>query len=347
MFGDGTLTVRDGELQLSLVAQTAQSRATLNSNFTYDLRDSSIAVEVLQVAGNVTEISLRDPSDASVFMGVQSGELFAFSKGRSLARRAYAAAADRFWRLRADGASLVWETSPDATTWSELARDAVPLDLAWVSLGVSAFTEGATAPAGVARIGSINPSSSSEVAWCPLKAWDDSLGDGRFAPQLGAYADRCNIVEQGGQAVLTVTQQRGYCEVYATRPSDARGGAVAMEVLPAASPLTTGLRLVDSSSRNEILMQVSDTMRFLVKADNVEVLNASAARDPGSQRYWRITLSAPNVAFEVSPDAVTWQTLASASAPALDASELRLERFIYGPDDAAVPATATFGAKLR
>lgn len=343
----GTVAVTGGEVVMTVPANTANSRAQIGSYAHFDLRGRAIVLEVPLVGGRTTEVQLEDPTGAEVYFGMHEGNMFMYSKGRVVKERPYAAATDRWWRARAEGQKLVIETSPDGAEWTELGSDVAPLDLGWVEIEMS-LQGGNNIPAATARWSTVTPGVDPSIKWCPMSSWTESITDNALAPHSGYYGQDCTVVESGGALKISVKSKPEYCVVYSTRPVDARDSEMTIEVTPAPEPGWTRIALSDRGDKNIVSMYSDAIFHFYVEANNNEVLNATGELK-ASYRYWRIVLAAPQVRFEASADRQTWEPLASANAPMLDATALFMERTVYTDSSGNnnLPSTATFGALLR
>jgi hypothetical protein len=343
----GTVAVSGGDLVMTVLANDRDSRAQLASYALLDMSGRAITIEVSAVAGATTEVGLLDPSDAEVYYGVTEGDMFVFSKGRFLQRRPYSATADRWWRVREEGTTMIWETSPDGAAWVFLASDASPINTRWVRLELS-LQAGAATPAGTARWGSINLGVDSTVKWCSLATLEESLTDGTLAPTTGVYGRGCTATESGGKLLLTGSDHGVNCVAYTTRPVDVRDSTLAMEIGASLHPGGTRIGFADWAGRNYVSMEAKDKLYFYVEADDVDVLNAQVARNDATQKFWRIVFAGTQIRFEVSPDGTTWNLAAQApDVPTFDGSALFMERSMYIEENGPLPTTSTFGARIR
>ncbi len=344
--GDGTVAVAGGELVMNIPANRSEARAQISSYAHHDMRGKAITFEVPAVGGVTTEAGLLDPSGAEVYWGMTEGDMFVYSKGRMLKRRSYSATNDRWWRVREEGQTMIWETSPDGAAWTLFASDSAPIDTAWVRLELS-LQGGNMTPAATARWASISAGVDSTVKWCSLAGYQESLTDNDLAPSAGYYGNNCTAVEQDGKLLVTGAEHDVSCVVYTNRPLDVRGAAVAMEIGASAYPGGTRISFGDFASRHYLSMEAKDKLYFYIEAEDNRVFDASSPRDDASQKYWRVAFSGAQIRFDVSADAVTWTTLQQTTVPTFDASAMYFERGMYIEPAGPLPVTSTFGALLR
>jgi hypothetical protein len=342
----GTINYANGEMVMTVPANTDGARAVINSYAALDLRGRSLEFEVTQVGGATTEVGLLDPSDADVFFGMTEGNMFIHSKGRYLTRNTpYSAVNHRWWRVRDEGGVMIWDTSPDRSRWTELGRDSAPLNAAYVQVEFGLYG-GANTPAGTARWASISPGTDATPRWCKLSSFPETLTDGVLAPTTGWYGNGCTASEENGKLKLVGNEHDKNCVIYSTRPVDARDATYAMEVNASPYPGGTRIGFADYNYRNYITMEAKERLEIFVEANDRDVLNYSANRDD-AKKFWRIVFAGATIRFERSADSVEWETVTQLSEPTFEASALFLERSMYVEPAGPLPATSTFGALIR
>lgn len=342
----GTITFTNGEMVMTVPANNGEARAIISSYATYDLRGRSLEFEVPVVGGATTEIGLLDPSDADVFFGMTEGNMFIYSKGRYLTRSTpYSAVNHRWWRVREESGVLIFDTSPNRTDWTEIGRDASPLNAAYVQLEFGLYGGAGTA-AGTARWASVSPGADATAKWCKLASFPENLTDGVLPPTTGWYGNGCVATEENGKLKLVGTEHDKNCVIYSTRPVDARDSTYAMEVT--ASPYPGGSRIgfADAKYRNYITMEAKDRLYIYVEANDRDVLSYSTTRDE-LKKFWRIVFSGATIRFERSADNMTWDIVTQLNEPSFDASALFLERSMYVEPAGPLPATTFFGPLIR
>jgi hypothetical protein len=126
-----TISETGGQAVASIPAQT-DAYAGFDSKRLYDLRESAIYVDSkgTSSAANFTNFfQIVEPGDGSTMieMARQAGSLICqffvtgVNSGNPVATKtvAYDGTATRYWRVRLSGTTIHWETSPDASAWTE------------------------------------------------------------------------------------------------------------------------------------------------------------------------------------------------------------------------------------
>jgi hypothetical protein len=130
----------------------------------YDLTDSSVTLEVVQVLnqvpGTFTFLSAGPDDGNRVELGVDRDQLLArlwLSGGlTALAACPYEPAAHRWWRLRESRGTTWWEVSPDGERWLVLFSRSNPMNLSLCQLSFGAGTYMSVANPGFAIFDSFN-----------------------------------------------------------------------------------------------------------------------------------------------------------------------------------------------
>ncbi len=342
----GTITFTNGEMVMTVPANSDGARAVVRSYAAYDLRGRSLEFEVPLVGGVTTEIGLLDPSDADVFFGMIEGNIYFYSKGRYVTRSTpYSAVNHRWWRIREDSGVMIFDTSPDRTDWTELGRDSSPLNAAYVQLEFGLYG-GLNIPAGTARWSGVSPGTDATPNWCKLASFPESLTDGVLPPTTNWIGDGCEATEENGKLKLVGNQHNVNCVIHSTRPVDAREGTYAMEVTASPYPGGTSIGFADAKHRNYMTMEAKSRLNVYVEANDREVLSFSTTRDD-LKKFWRIVFSGATIRFERSADNVSWELVTQLNEPSFDASALFLERSMSVEPAGPLPATSYFGALIR
>ncbi|HEY0035991.1 MAG TPA: vanadium-dependent haloperoxidase [Longimicrobium sp.] len=165
-FAFGTVREVNQRLELEPAANTAGTYSGYQSNALYDLRESRITAEVVQVLPALTEAytSLEakheGQTDNRVYIGASDGVVFAGITINGVhtvpASVPYDAAAHRWWRIRENGGTTFWETSPDGCAWSLLYSAPNPVPLDRVTPVLAAGTDVAHAQPGFAIFDNFN-----------------------------------------------------------------------------------------------------------------------------------------------------------------------------------------------
>ncbi|HST62658.1 MAG TPA: hypothetical protein VLK84_28390, partial [Longimicrobium sp.] len=144
---------------------TAVTYAILASSALYDLTQSSMAAEVVQVlppapeAYTILEAKHQGDTGTRVFMINVNGELYAGENvggvftGTPLT---YDPVAHRWWRIREAGGTTYWEVSADGCGWTVIRSAPNPIPLTTVQVLLDAGTDVALADPGVAIFDNFN-----------------------------------------------------------------------------------------------------------------------------------------------------------------------------------------------
>jgi hypothetical protein len=347
----GAATVSGGDLVMTIPANMTKSRAQVSTYALFAMRGKGLEFEVPQVGGVTTEVGLFDPSGAEVFFGMTGNEMFVHSKGRFIngSKQPYSAVKHRWWRMRLDGSTAIWETSADRATWDAWATDPAPLDFGWVRVELSLQGAETNQAAATARWSSINASVDNTISWCPMSTWIESTTDNILAPHSDTYGNDCVVKESDGVLMVSATKRSAYCVVYSNRPIDARDSTYAFPVQAAAEPGWTRIAMADKADRNIVSMYADNQLHFYIEVNDKQLIDKPEDFNPLVEKFWRIVLQGVNVSFETSPDGNAWTSKLLISAPGLDLSAMFMERTVFTDESGAnnFPTTATFGARIR
>jgi hypothetical protein len=138
-----TIAETNNQLTITLAAdQSGSSYAGYTTVGSHDMQDGYFEIEGVQMptADNWGEMffTITDGSYIALF-GYSYGRMVARTEtvahtDRSTTLPSYDPIAARFWRMRSEGTEMVWETSPDGTSWNERRRDINPVNMSAVSL---------------------------------------------------------------------------------------------------------------------------------------------------------------------------------------------------------------------
>ena len=129
-----------------------------------DLRGDSFYVDastIPQETGFVTWMDADVPGNGNTYLeiSVEGGSIYMYQTiaNTDVTSKSftYDSTADRYWRLRADGTTVYWDTSPDASTWSQRASATAALDPTAIQFVLGAG-EYQSVSAATAKFGSIN-----------------------------------------------------------------------------------------------------------------------------------------------------------------------------------------------
>jgi hypothetical protein len=323
---DASMTV-DQALVLGYSTQTA-SLARLSSRWRYNLRDSSLAVEALDMPG-------AEAATAADFELVGDGRGIRFRQTAGMLEAAqqqygvwevlasvpHDAAQQRWWRFSEGEGVTRWETSPDGQSWTMLADHPSErlFDLRWSTVRLVSQNEGgAPASAGVVRFDNLigGPAAS---GWCPVSTLSDDFEDGaRDARWSRTTAGTVGTAEDGRLLFTLPPNNDGADARYQTaRAFDLRGDAIAIRLdsLTSSSGLMAELRLGHGDG-NAVAIRVQDDELLLLQqldgGGDDAVLRLPF--DANVHRWWRIRDEAGRLSWETSSDGRAW-TLQSSRAP--------------------------------
>ena len=337
--GGATITYAGGEAVLAVPAGMPDAYASLRNSTGYlDLRQRAVTVEVAEAGGEATVLAVEDPRLHDAAMVVAGGRLRARADDATLADVPYAPAAHRWWRLREDRGPIVWETSPDGTTWTELHRATLELDPRYVALLLDLLGEGTAARA---RFATLNPGQDPSIRWCPITEIGNDFRSDR-SPAWTGVGTNCTFNELDGALQLAMAGASGFCVYGSARPVDASGGSVAARISTPRQVATTRLKLISTDQRHVVSFEVDDRYHFHVQAAGIEVLDAHADLEATLPPYWRVRLASPMVLFETSENGIDWLPRASTVAAALDPTAMTVELSTSLTREAATPVLVTF-----
>lgn len=228
---------------------------------------------------------------------------------------AYSASEHRHLRIRHDCPTdtIVWETSPDGTTWTSRRTLARSVDLRAAYVELEAGTYGPEGAPGQAIFDNVRASSVGVMdrfedqrdpeVWTP-----DSVHEGGYDPDLQVFpfGGLLHLRARGG---LTGEHHLGFLT---TREYDWTGGVAGMTIVQSPSAAT------EASLSLAILPQTAGWARITVSAGKIffqsekpvtrEREGSSLPFDPTNHRHVRIRhLAGTNeLVWETSPDKVTW-----------------------------------------
>jgi hypothetical protein len=115
----GTVSVVSGAAALD----SSVGDSTMDSAKIYQLRGSALAMDVPAVPVNASTyagVQIRDDTNVN-YAGIYAhgdGTIGFELNGTTTTTITYSSTTHRYWRIRHDGSSLYWETSPDRSTWT-------------------------------------------------------------------------------------------------------------------------------------------------------------------------------------------------------------------------------------
>lgn len=279
-----------------------------------DLRNSAVEVAVDQAGtgnGVATVLAARFDPGRQLRIVARDGMLIAvFSNlGDKSSTMPYDPGAHRVWRIRDDGAMLIFEASADRTTWIELLS--VPTPDWVVTLSVSMYiTNESQDPQGNRAIFAQLNEGTSPASWCPATSLRDDFGDGvtGLPWDQSTSGAMCQVTESGGAAVFTHAEDvDGVCYAsYSTRALyDLRSNAAEITVPPITQFESNwwAFLTADTGSKNLTLQFNNGEMCALATGF------ASQCADYTGAENWRLAHNGNELSWQVSSDRITWSTI--------------------------------------
>lgn len=285
----------------------------------YDFRDGSVAVEVTSVPDPASpsrlELQVRR-DDSAVLAMRESGNELSFHKSingaAEIGRIAFDADEHRWWRIRHAGESVVWETSPNGSTWSvqaEEQRDGL-FDLNYIRVRLTLYSAGAD-PATMASFDNVTTTGPGAGTWCPASLLRDDFGDDELADQWLAHYGSSGISAVRYKGQLTISPVAGldndsYYYYVASRRHDLTDSAISLEVIELPKPPARAF-LRASQGSNSIEMDVSEgnlTCSYGLEDGDTTVVEQPFV--PADHRWWRIRLVGNAIHWDSSQDGVSW-----------------------------------------
>jgi hypothetical protein len=313
----------NGEGVVELPAnQPGNTYAAFQSARLYDLRNDSISVEVTQAAnpaGTARTFLVAAYDDQNYLeLSQRNGKLIcARVVGGNLlipANISYDAQAHRYWRLREDGTTTYWETSPDGVSYMVRAQTPTaqlfPLSSIRVDLGAS--LNNADPNPGEAHFEGLNGGGPSAGKWCPASSLTDDFDDGTRARAWQRFyvSPGCTLAETGGELVLTPpTNATGYCAYYSASSYDMTSSAIAVEVPLMVNTMSTAQVYLTAQAEDggyvEII-QSNGTIQFIKNINGMTDTLGAAVYSPAVHKWWRIREQGGTTYWEYSANGVAW-----------------------------------------
>lgn len=307
-------------LAIRLAAGSADIEGVYRSRNAYDLTSSEVSVEVLDVAGEITALEVRDFAERGAAIGVEGGNLLALTLDADTestrASVRYSATSHRYWRLREASGTLFWETSPDRATWSTLHSQALPMPGTYAYAYLLAW--GQIATVSEARFDDLNTPAATVPAFCKAGSVQDGFDDGALAGTWNAWvgSGACTHRETGGVAQMSFTGSGDeFCGIETSQLVDSTDTTVSVEVIapPQDSTFYTWIELVSPDHDHKVEFQFGDGLLYmLMTLRGSQVFAASTPYNATNHRYLRLRESAGRTYWDVSANGTSWNQLASA-----------------------------------
>ncbi|MBV8761674.1 MAG: hypothetical protein JO257_30550, partial [Deltaproteobacteria bacterium] len=353
----GITTVQmGGQLVITLPATTIASAAYggFGSVFRYDVRGQRIAVEVPQTASTATtaqtDIQLVSVKGDILSIIEESGQLTASQyingTGTNLTMIPYNVGADRWWAFREDAGTLAFETSPDGVTFTLFSSIPTPAFASLVSFALETGTFETVMNGGAGHFDNVNGGTPSGK-FCPASTLRDDFNSGviddRWAGQF--TSGTCTYGESNGHVTIALDTAGGEeCALRSATGFDLTNDAVFTEVVsaPGLAQTYTVLRASQQNGDNVELSIAGTTLDCAQIINSSYSTSCSIPYDAVAHRFLRLRGSAGMIAWETSPDGMTWTTRAQVASPiALDAVFLTIAAGTNGAP--AMASQAVFG----
>ena len=301
-----------------VLATAAVSSARLESRFAVNLADDRLRAEVPSVPATNTDVVLAARA-------VNGDELaFVARDGVLTMRRAsgavdattvpYDPIAHRWWQIVEAAGQVRWETSPDATTWTQRKSTPTPAFARVVHLVLESRSTSSAAEVRFDRLNAGRP----RAPWCKTSTLVDDFNDAVPGPQFtGVQQGACSHAENAGAVRFTMTGAgpTSLCAYGSASAYDLRGSAVYIDI-PAITtfyvPVRFFLRVIDASGRSAALAFVG-TNQLSESADGLAPqLTAYAS---GTEGWWRLREAAGTLYWETSANGTLWVVKRQAPAP--------------------------------
>jgi len=339
-----SLSVAGGELSLSLETESQYGYSRIRSEYFYDMRDASVAVEVSSITPGsdpnyiLSLFATRD-GNTNAEMRLRGDQLQALRRrnGNSDVVQSvnYSPTNHRWWRIRHETDTVFYEFSADGSSWGVLAEvpDRYVHDFSFtqVVVGSSWSNEptdmmGRTAVIGQV-LGAANPGAPDGDAWCKTETLVDDFNDDprklqwrRSDGDSGSFA-----FQSDGEVFLGLDwgDSGANFEYRSAQPYDIRDSYVSVQML---SPVDepdgrTYLEMESQAEDDEIeigvLADIDDEtmmervrLRCIWRDDGTESeVCPNVDYDPSTHQYFRIREEAGALFWEVSADGITYSEL--------------------------------------
>ena len=341
-------------ITLPATTMPASNYGGLQSVLRYDLRGQRAKVEVPQTVSTATtaetDIQLVSPADDTVSLSEISGNLSAAQyiagTGSSLHMAPYDPVAERWWAFREDAGTLLFETSPDGVTYTTFYSMPAPAFVADSAFILESGSFESVTNGGAGHFDNVNGGVATG-SFCPASTLRDDFSSGTLGDQwAGSYTSGgCTYAESGGQLAFALGTSGGEeCSVRSGTAFDLTNDAIFTEVVttPGIAQTYMVLRASVLGSEDVEIVVAGTLLECGQIIANNYTTSCSIPFDPVAHHFLRLRGSDGMLAYETSPDGMTWTTRAQIARPiALDAVQLSLAAGTNGAPAAA--STAAFG----
>jgi hypothetical protein len=326
---DADIDIDAGVLSLSPKPDGTNPWVSFFSRYRYDLRGDAFSARVLSVldpsldTASSSMLVLDGTSDDYVAIRAAEGNIqvvtWLSDDFTTRVEEPFDPIAQRNWRLRHEGTSVVAETSPDGGPWTTLDTiDASLLfDLGQIQVALLARLEESTTDPGSFSIDAI-AGLAADATYCPPSAFTDDFEDGVRSPEWDRAVahPECGPVEDGDLRFPFEAGTSEYCSYRTSHLFDLRGEGVMVRVIarPTAGATAEGYLQVRDRADSGALIIAGGTQ---ITAQKQEEGNGIALRsepwDHEVEPWWRIRDDDGMIRFEVSEDTLEWRQVTEAA----------------------------------
>jgi hypothetical protein len=317
-YAEGTTTVTEagGDAVLTLQPNATGTYCGLSTGKFYDLRGQRMTAEIAQTPNTGAEMGLAAQYDVGVYLHlfVQDGMM-----GAAQANPAFTAlgmvpfdpVANRFIAIEEQDGMVLFESSPDNTSFTTFLQTPDPFDLALIRPQLYAGTFNAVGNPGVARFASFDQPVA-HAGGCPISTLVDTFSDGIQGHEWeNSYANACcTTTETGGTLKLVTDGTTGFTARVTSAGYDLRGGHATVAV--PSGPMTAGMlgaMRANVDPNNAIELQVRNGAFVGVTLVAGTSTNLGPVQRTVGQNYIQIVEDAGTIYLQQSSDRAIWSTL--------------------------------------
>jgi hypothetical protein len=306
----------------------ASGTATFRTRFFYELKDSRVSIELLEVVIDPTSrtyFEVLHADGSGIYFLVEGGELRfqgVFGGDEFYGEVPYDPIEHRWLQLRESEGTTYWETSSDGKRWvvqaDEPTASLFESGYQEVILGLAA--DGLSIPA-LVRYDNLNGGSATPGPSCKTSTLRDPF-DGTVLPFAWARGeeDDCTIENLGGELIVNLdTIDDQYCERAASHAFDLTGDSITVRL--ATAPSTDPLA---EAAAGIVVRHGDDEVIFGTYAENLECSTwLGGAEDifcgvpyvPDDHRWLRLREAGGTIHWEVSADGTAFTELDTLPSP--------------------------------
>lgn len=347
--GTGTGLEQNARFELAVTSGTDKY---VRSNTKYNCHEAETLAEVFNatLTGTSAVVQVLQVSDTSfttynMFQILYNGSVTtiqAISTSMTTSHTAvtYNSTNHRWLRIRRQGGTIYFDTSPDNVTWTNLHTSATTLDVKamYSMFRVANFASG-TAAAYVDNF-------SWNSLWTPTSQWwADDFNDNSINGSYTIYDTGGTITETGGQFKFDLpTSPNGKGRgAYPTTGIAAAGVSSQIQTVSHTSDGNTSLVMSLQDASNTVYYQVVhdaisnlfEAAKYVVGTATFSILNSTTFSST-THKYWRIRLENDAINWEYSSDGTYWTTFwREATAAGYTADLIAINLHNYGSTSAA------------